>query len=840
MATFQFTVTAPATTGSYVFQWQMVQDGVAWFGEKTPPVTVSVITPAEAALPVNLVLGRAANQTTALTGDFAEDAHKAVDGNTNGNYAAGSVTHTKDYFQPFWEVPLSNPSVVKQVDIWNRTDCCSERLSNFYVFVSRDYVMSNDPVTASHQAGVWTYYVAGPAPAHLTIPVPSVQASWIRIELAGQGVLSMAEVQVWNAPIATLTNTTQSSTSTGVTPAGDAFRAADGSRDGSYTAGSVTHTNAEVQPWWQADLGASTPIEHIDVWNRTDCCGERLADFYLFVSDVPFSSPSLSATLSQPGVSAYFRPGPAGQITPVRVNRYGRYVRVQLAGAAPGVLSLAEVQVFSGTVTWPPAVSITSPYTSQIFASPATIPLRAAVSGGSGNKTVQYYNGATMIGSSSTGPTYMFDWAGVGIGGYTISAKVVDANSDTAESLPVSISVRVPNDAAFASQSVPSTMTTGQTYSVIVGMKNTGGATWTTAAGYSLGSAGPQDNSTWGLVRVPLPSSIPPDGQAFFQFSVKAPSTPGDYNFQWRMVQDGVAWFGSMSAPVTVSVTVPANPVPAITGITPPARTAGSGTFTLTVDGSNFVSASTVAFNGASRGTAFVSSTRLTATMLASDVQTAGTYSITVVNPTPGGGVSNAAALTVNAPPSVVISSPSNNQIFAAPATVPLSASVGGSTSGGTVQYYNGATLIGSGSGPSNTFNWTNVAASVYTIKAKVVDANGDTAESSPVTFSVRVPNDAAFVSQTVPATMTAGQTYAVTVVMKNTGAATWTTAAGYNLGSSGPQDNSTWSLSRVPLPTSVAPDGQASFQFSVKAPSAAGSYNFQWRMVQDGVAWFG
>ncbi len=41
-ATFQFNVTAPVTTGSYHFQWRMLQDNVEWFGAATPDVLVQV------------------------------------------------------------------------------------------------------------------------------------------------------------------------------------------------------------------------------------------------------------------------------------------------------------------------------------------------------------------------------------------------------------------------------------------------------------------------------------------------------------------------------------------------------------------------------------------------------------------------------------------------------------------------------------------------------------------------------------------------------------------------------------------------------------------------------
>ncbi len=93
------------------------------------------------------------------------------------------------------------------------------------------------------------------------------------------------------------------------------------------------------------------------------------------------------------------------------------------------------------------------------------------------------------------------------------------------------------------------------------------------------------------------------------------------------------------------------NPVPAITTLQPSSATAGSGAFTLTVNGSGFISSSVVDFNGNARTTTYVSATQLTAAILASDLTTAGTPSVTVVNPSPGGGTSNAVTFTINAAP---------------------------------------------------------------------------------------------------------------------------------------------------------------------------------------------
>lgn len=122
--------------------------------------------------------------------------------------------------------------------------------------------------------------------------------------------------------------------------------AVDGVTDGNWANNSVTYVPNTVQGWWQVDLEAIQPIQRIDVWNRTDCCMERLSNFYVLVSDNPFSSTDLSATLAQPGVSNYYFAGSASTTTSFNIGRTGRYVRVQRADLVAGDLSLAEVQVW--------------------------------------------------------------------------------------------------------------------------------------------------------------------------------------------------------------------------------------------------------------------------------------------------------------------------------------------------------------------------------------------------------------------------------------------------------------------------------------------------------------
>ena len=93
-----------------------------------------------------------------------------------------------------------------------------------------------------------------------------------------------------------------------------------------------------------------------------------------------------------------------------------------------------------------------------------------------------------------------------------------------------------------------------------------------------------------------------------------------------------------------------ASNVPTVTLISPSSMTAGSPGFTLTVDGTDFISGSKVRWNGSDRKTTYVSATKLTAQIPASDIKNVGSSQVTVFNPAPGGGTSNAKNFTINEP----------------------------------------------------------------------------------------------------------------------------------------------------------------------------------------------
>ncbi len=101
----------------------------------------------------------------------------------------------------------------------------------------------------------------------------------------------------------------------------------------------------------------------------------------------------------------------------------------------------------------------------------------------------------------------------------------------------------------------------------------------------------------------------------------------------------------------TVAITIAlSNPVPMITSLNPVTVTAGSPPFLLTVTGTNFVSGSTIHWDGAALATTVMSSTQLQATIDTENILITGTISVLVANPAPGGGLSNVLTLSVEGP----------------------------------------------------------------------------------------------------------------------------------------------------------------------------------------------
>ena len=127
----------------------------------------------------------------------------------------------------------------------------------------------------------------------------------------------------------------------------------------------------------------------------------------------------------------------------------------------------------------------------------------------------------------------------------------------------------------------------------------------------------------------------------------------------------------------------PQGAMPAITGLSPSSASAGGAAFTLTVNGSNFVSGATVQWGSTALTTTYVSATQLTAAVPASLIATAGTVAVTVTTPA---GVSAAATFSVNgATPTITSLSPASASAGSAAFTLTVNGT--NFTSGATVSW---------------------------------------------------------------------------------------------------------------------------------------------------------
>ena len=141
--------------------------------------------------------------------------------------------------------------------------------------------------------------------------------------------------------------------------------AVDGDTDGTRgpwgNTPSIIHTQNEFQPWWQVELAEAQLLDSLVIYNRTDCCSERLANFYVLLSDSPFPAFTLLDTLlANPGIQSFYFEGIAGAKLRLDPNFQGKYLRIQLSGQ--GILNIAELQAWGcmPTSSCPPPTRLTA------------------------------------------------------------------------------------------------------------------------------------------------------------------------------------------------------------------------------------------------------------------------------------------------------------------------------------------------------------------------------------------------------------------------------------------------------------------------------------------------
>jgi hypothetical protein len=150
-------------------------------------------------------------------------------------------------------------------------------------------------------------------------------------------------------------------------------------------------------------------------------------------------------------------------------------------------------------------------------------------------------------------------------GNYNMQWQMADGNAFFGEpcttipikvigSVPPPVSDLVTDNAKFVSQTVPGSMEAGQTYDVIVTMKNTGTVTWNPGENrLKISTKGADNTGNWSVANVELSSPVYSGTDVTFSFKVTAPDKEGYYNFQSQIVK-AEKFFGEPSTNVIVNV----------------------------------------------------------------------------------------------------------------------------------------------------------------------------------------------------------------------------------------------------------------------------------------------
>jgi hypothetical protein len=119
----------------------------------------------------------------------------------------------------------------------------------------------------------------------------------------------------------------------------------------------------------------------------------------------------------------------------------------------------------------------------------------------------------------------------------------------------------------------PATLAPAAVVAVSVTFANCGtgtlhGASASDPTGVKLGSQAPQDSTTWGTNRYSIGLDIPVGSAVTIPFSIQAPALAGPYGYQWKLLDEGVAWLEGPSPAHTITVAAAPQEVTLCAGVT--------------------------------------------------------------------------------------------------------------------------------------------------------------------------------------------------------------------------------------------------------------------------------
>jgi hypothetical protein len=260
-----------------------------------------------------------------------------------------TFSHNNGGAQGWIQLDLGAVQPIEQIQIWNRSDCCTDRLGNHFVMVSDKPFSTTSPDISLADGASKYHWVGSTANVHSYAVAVNRTGRYVRVQMAGSNYMHLREIDVY-APAASKRVNVAGGAATSSSAPIDAGTSHDAGIDGHWNnaAGSgpsVFRSTSTSEAWWQVDLGKVTSISTIDLFSRIGGLPADFTDFYVFVSDVPFTGTTTTQLLAEPNVHAQYYGIPAFTMHSLYVNRTGRYVRLQKRAA--GELSFAEVQVWS-------------------------------------------------------------------------------------------------------------------------------------------------------------------------------------------------------------------------------------------------------------------------------------------------------------------------------------------------------------------------------------------------------------------------------------------------------------------------------------------------------------
>jgi len=207
----------------------------------------------------------------------------------------------------------------------------------------------------------------------------------------------------------------------------------------------------------------------------------------------------------------------------------------------------------------------------------------------------------------------------------------------------------------------------------------------------------------------------------------------------------------------------------------------------------------------------------------------AGTYSQTAVA-YDGGGLntrSTAVSVTVtsgNQPPTVSLTSPANGASFTAPASMTVTATASDPQNQLTkVEFYNGATLLGTDTAAPYSLTWSSVPAGTYSLTAVAYDGAGLNTRSAAVSVTVTSatqtpPTGVVFTASTDNATVTS---YRIDVFAAGANPSTATPVSSMNAGKPTADASNNITVSAPSFFSALAP---GNYQLTISAINANGT----------------